>query len=129
MKPIRAAFAAFCISTAAQADEIPWVDLQVGNDMRGHVVLTHEPCDVHLDNPVADKLYRAYSTWDEGTDAQQMHEACWFTPHVDLTQFPPDSEDRIVRFVYILTPDHRIYKSLWKDYEPVGTKQPQEQEY
>jgi hypothetical protein len=109
------------------ADDLP--DLWLENDMNGHIYLTGEPCDLRIYHPVADKLLRAYATWDEGTDHEQVHEACWFTPYIDLSMFPPDSEDRIIRFVYILTGDGRMYKSVLSDYEPVGQEKPKEGEF
>jgi hypothetical protein len=114
----------------ARAEEgAGWVNLSMENGMGGHVYLTHEPCDVSLNSPTSDTLYRAYSLWNEGQPGQQQFEACWFTPYVDLRQFPTDSDDRLVRFVYVLTPDGRIYKSLFSDYVPAGQVAAQERKY
>jgi hypothetical protein len=126
MKPIKAAIAAFFISTAANAAE---PDLQMDNGLDGHIYALHEPCDLKVSMPITHKLYRGVSISNEGKENEASVELCWFSPEVDMSLVPEEYQSRVVRVINILAPDGIVYTFNRNKFEPKGTQPPKEQEY
>lgn len=87
------------------------------------IYLTREACDIKVDMPVAQRLYRAYAVENEGMTTEAVYEGCWFSPLVDNKEIPQEYLSRVVPVVNIFTTqpgEHYTY--LISDFVPVTGK-------
>jgi hypothetical protein len=91
---------------------------KLANQNGGHMYLTLDPCDLKLEVPVSDPLFRVYAVDFEGTPNERTVEACWFSPRIDFSQVPENQRRQVVRVVNILAPDG-IYSYPVTDFEPI----------